>query len=50
MLKDLGVLYAGVRTSNGSRIFADFVADHDSTLVMRYKAARAGDHGQDQYA
>lgn len=39
MLKDLGVLYAGVRTSNGSRIFADFVPDHDSTLVERYKAA-----------
>ncbi len=39
MLKDLGVLYAGVRTSNGSRIFADFVPDHDSTLVARYKAA-----------
>ena len=39
MLKDLGVLYAGVRTSNGSRIFSDFVADHDSTLVARYKAA-----------
>jgi amidase/6-aminohexanoate-cyclic-dimer hydrolase len=39
MLKDLGMLYAGVRTSNGSRIFADFVPDHDSTLVERYKAA-----------
>lgn len=39
MLKDLGVLYAGVPTSNGSRIFADFVPDHDSTLVERYKAA-----------
>ncbi|HSX80438.1 MAG TPA: amidase [Candidatus Saccharimonadia bacterium] len=39
MLKDLGVLYAGVRTANGSRMFADFVADHDSTLVVRYKAA-----------
>jgi len=39
MLKDLGVLYAGVRTSNGSRIFADHVADHDSTLVARYKVA-----------
>ena len=39
MLKDLGVLYAGVRTANGSRIFADFVANHDSTLVSRYKAA-----------
>jgi amidase len=39
MLKDLGVLYAGVPTSNGSRLFADFVPDHDSTLVERYKAA-----------
>jgi Asp-tRNA(Asn)/Glu-tRNA(Gln) amidotransferase A subunit family amidase len=39
MLKDLGVLYAGARMANGSRIFADFVADHDSTLVTRYKAA-----------
>lgn len=39
MLKDLGVLYAGVPTSNSSRIFADFVPDHDSTLVERYKAA-----------
>ena len=39
MLKDLGVLYAGVRTSNGSRLFAEFVPDHDSTLVERYKAA-----------
>jgi amidase/6-aminohexanoate-cyclic-dimer hydrolase len=38
-LKDLGVLYAGVPTSNGSRIFADFIPDHDSTLVERYKAA-----------
>jgi len=39
MLKDLGALYAGVPTSNGSRIFAEFVPDHDSTLVQRYKAA-----------
>jgi len=39
MLKDLGVLYAGVRTSNGSRLFAEFVPDHDSTVVERYKAA-----------
>lgn len=38
-LKDLGVLYSGVPTSNGSRIFADFVPDHDSTVVERYKAA-----------
>jgi amidase/6-aminohexanoate-cyclic-dimer hydrolase len=39
MLKDLGVFYAGVRTSNGSRLFAEFVPDHDSTIVARYKAA-----------
>lgn len=39
MLKDLGVFFAGVRTSNGSRLFAEFVPDHDSTIVERYKAA-----------
>jgi amidase/6-aminohexanoate-cyclic-dimer hydrolase len=38
-LKDLGQNYQGVVTSNGSRLFADNVADHDSTLVQRYKAA-----------
>jgi amidase/6-aminohexanoate-cyclic-dimer hydrolase len=38
-LKDLGLYYRGVVTSNGSRLFADNVADHDSTLVQRYKAA-----------
>ncbi|HEY7491641.1 MAG TPA: LLM class flavin-dependent oxidoreductase [Candidatus Tectomicrobia bacterium] len=41
-LKDLGVLYAGVRTANGSRSFADFVADHDSTLVARQAVPPAG--------
>ncbi|MCZ6655960.1 MAG: amidase [Gammaproteobacteria bacterium] len=39
LLKDLGQLYTGVVTSNGSRLFKDNVADHDSTLVQRYKAA-----------
>ena len=38
-LKDLGQYYQGVVTSNGSRLFADNIADHDSTLVQRYKAA-----------
>ncbi len=38
-LKDLGQNYRGIVTSNGSRLFADNVADHDSTLVQRYKAA-----------
>lgn len=39
MLKDLGLLYAGTPTRNGSRLFADFVPDHDSTLTERYRAA-----------
>jgi amidase len=39
LLKDLGQQYAGFVTSNGSRLFAAAVADHDSTLVTRYKAA-----------
>lgn len=39
LLKDLGQLYRGARTTNGSRLFQNHVADHDSTLVARYKAA-----------
>ncbi len=39
LLKDLGQLYQGVVTSNGSALFTDNVADHDTTLVQRYKAA-----------
>lgn len=39
LLKDLGVFYTGVRTTNGSRMFSDYVADHDSELVARYKRA-----------
>ncbi len=39
LLKDLGVLYNGRRTSNGSRFFSDAVADHDSTITERYRAA-----------
>lgn len=38
-LKDLGMQYKGVVTSNGSRLFQGNVATHDSTLVQRYKAA-----------
>ncbi|MSP81434.1 MAG: amidase [Alphaproteobacteria bacterium] len=38
-LKDLNLLYAGQPCRNGSRLFADFVPDHDSTLVERYRAA-----------
>ncbi len=38
-LKDLGVAMAGTVTTNGSAFFKDAVADHDSTLVQRYRAA-----------
>ena len=39
LLKDLGVLLTGAVTSYGSRLFADFVADHDSELTARLKRA-----------
>jgi Asp-tRNA(Asn)/Glu-tRNA(Gln) amidotransferase A subunit family amidase len=38
-LKDLHLLYAGVPTTYGSRFFADFVPDHDSTMTVRLKRA-----------
>ncbi len=39
LLKDLGQYMAGVPTTSGSRLFADVVKDHDSTLVQRYRKA-----------
>lgn len=39
MLKDLTALYTGTRTTFGSRLYGDFVADHDSTITERYRAA-----------
>lgn len=39
MLKDLHLLYAGVPTTYGSRFFADYVPDHDSTMTIRLKQA-----------
>lgn len=39
LLKDLGALLTGTRTTFGSRLYAEFVADHDSELVARYKRA-----------
>ena len=39
LLKDLGAYYAGTRTTSGCRFNADYVADHDSDLVRRYKEA-----------
>ena len=39
LLKDLGTYYAGQPISSGSKIFADYVPDHDTEMVIRYKAA-----------
>jgi amidase len=39
LMKDLLMAYAGVPLTNGSRFFKDFVPDHDSELVRRFKAA-----------
>ncbi len=38
LLKDLGVQLTGTRTTGSGKLFADFVADHDSTIVARYRA------------
>ena len=39
LLKDLGTYYAGQPISSGSKIFADYVPDHDTEMVTRYKSA-----------
>ena len=39
LLKDLLSLYAGAPTRNGSRIYEQYVAPHDSELVRRYRRA-----------
>lgn len=39
LLKDLLAAYAGVRMTSGSAFLRDFVPDHDSELVARYKRA-----------
>ena len=39
LVKDLYALYPGVRTTNGSRLFADHVPDHENELVGRYRRA-----------
>jgi amidase len=39
LLKDLTVTYAGVPMRSGSRFHNQFVPDHDSELIKRYKAA-----------
>ena len=39
LLKDLFAPYAGSAMTNGSRLYADYVCDHDSELVARYRRA-----------
>lgn len=39
LLKDLYTYVKGVRTTNGCRLFEDFVPDHDAELTLRYRAA-----------
>lgn len=39
LLKDLLAAYAGVPLRNGSRFYKDYVPDHDSEIVRRYKAS-----------
>ncbi|MFO7884492.1 MAG: amidase [Desulfobacteraceae bacterium] len=39
LLKDLGENYKGIPTSQGSRQFADYMPDHHTELVKRYKSA-----------
>ena len=39
MLKDLGAFARGVPTTGGSRLFADFIPDHDTHLTERSRAA-----------
>ncbi|MFT7459561.1 MAG: amidase [Planctomycetota bacterium] len=36
-LKDIGMFYTGVPTRCGSRLFNNFIPDHDSTLVERLR-------------
>ena len=38
LLKDIFMAYAGVPLTSGSRFFKDFIPDHDSELVKRFKA------------
>ncbi len=39
LLKDISAMLAGTTTTQGSALFADFMAKSDSTLVERYKRA-----------
>ncbi len=39
LLKDLYAEAVGLRLTNGSRMWADYIPDHDSVIVERYRAA-----------
>lgn len=39
LLKDLNLYWEGRRTTNGAALFKDYIADHTSTLVQRYRDA-----------
>jgi amidase len=39
LIKDMVASYAGIRMTYGSRLLKDYVPDHDSELVLRYKKA-----------
>jgi Asp-tRNA(Asn)/Glu-tRNA(Gln) amidotransferase A subunit family amidase len=39
LLKDLGAMLTGTVSSGSSKLFADAVADHDATIVTRYRSA-----------
>ena len=39
LIKDLHLLWDGVSTTNGSRLFDGYVPDHDSVLTERYRAS-----------
>jgi Asp-tRNA(Asn)/Glu-tRNA(Gln) amidotransferase A subunit family amidase len=46
LLKDLGAQLTGTRTTGSGKLYADFVADHDSTIVARYRAAGLNTFGK----
>jgi amidase len=39
LMRDISMAYGGVPLTNGSRFFKNFIPDHDSELVRRFKAA-----------
>jgi amidase len=46
ILKDLGAQLNGTPTTGSGKLWANFVADHDSTIVARYRAAGLNTFGK----